>query len=365
MISYLSIIDILPIILAVIFLFGAKPVKSLDHFNDENYLSIESGKYYRGFFAIVVLFHHLAQNTDKGIIFHKFYLVGYMAVAFFFFLSGYGLQKSYMTKGEAYRKSFLFKRIPQIFIPFIIITVLYWIAYLYEGHFYTIGEIFSELSKGNTITLNSWYIVNILLFYLVYWVLMTVFKEKYVLMIVGAFLWNIAYVFFCMNMGFGEWWFNATHLLIVGMIWALYEKKITVAIKKTYLFTTPVIWIIFLTLFLFKYYKVINTSEFHFIVKFFIAFFFVLAMLLFFFKVQIGNKVLSFLGDISLEIYLTQGLFIMLLHGNHINIENDFLYSVCVIILTIALSYLLHLGFNSLKIGSRMLTPGTDKVIGK
>ena len=342
--SSFDIIDLLPILLFALLFFGAKLATPFGTaFNTEGYLSKESGRYYRGLFAVIVLFHHLAQYTEKGMIFHKFYLVGYMAVAFFFFLSGYGLQKSFITKGDDYRNGYLSRRILPILLPYLFMTVIYWFAHLADGHLYSFSELISELRGGHPLVSHSWYIINILLFYFVFYILMSLFKGRYKIMIAGALCWNLLYTFFCIKLGFGEWWYNASHLLIVGMIWALYEKKITDVITKAYFFITPVIWIIFITLFLIKYYNVFDFPNFHIIIKFFIDFFFVIGILLLFLKIEIGNKVLGFLGDISFEIYISQGLPQQFLRGNHINIENDFLYAVCVIISTIAIAYLLHL----------------------
>ena len=93
-------IDILPILLLFLCIFGAKITKPLSSINSKDYLSLATCKSYRGLFAIVVILHHLAQRTETGILFRIFTSMGSLAVAFFFFLSGYGLQKSYIIKSE-------------------------------------------------------------------------------------------------------------------------------------------------------------------------------------------------------------------------------------------------------------------------
>lgn len=81
---YNEIIDVLPISLLLIFVFKIQILKPLSIIN-ENYLSITTCRAYKGLFALVVIFHHLAQRTESGLLFHQFTGVGYFAVATFFF----------------------------------------------------------------------------------------------------------------------------------------------------------------------------------------------------------------------------------------------------------------------------------------
>lgn len=51
----------------------------------------------RGFFTLVIVFHHLSQYLDNPGPFRVFQEVGILCVAAFFFYSGYGLRKSVLT----------------------------------------------------------------------------------------------------------------------------------------------------------------------------------------------------------------------------------------------------------------------------
>ncbi|WP_173468755.1 acyltransferase family protein [Fibrobacter succinogenes] len=114
-------IDILPILLLFLCIFGAKITKPLSSINSKDYLSLATCKSYRGLFAILVILLHLAQRTESGVLFRYFTFTGMLPVPFFFFLSGYGLQKSYIVKSDKYRNGFLLKRVPTVLIPYIII----------------------------------------------------------------------------------------------------------------------------------------------------------------------------------------------------------------------------------------------------
>ena len=74
--------DILPLALLLLCVWGLKPVKPLSAFN-EAYLSIETTRAYRGIFAIVVIFNHLALQGGGGLLFPQFAKVGYLAQGLF------------------------------------------------------------------------------------------------------------------------------------------------------------------------------------------------------------------------------------------------------------------------------------------
>ena len=343
------VIDILPILLLLIFIFKLKIVRPLAIVNDD-YLSITTSRVYKGLLALVVVFHHLAQRTKNGVLFHPFSGVGYLAVSVFFFFSGYGLQKSYM-KSEDYKRRFLLYRLPKVLIPYIIVTFLYWIMNFIMGDIYTIKEIIiTAIIEGLPIDSNSWYIISIIAFYSVFWVLMLLFQKHYFLMILGACLWYILYVIYCLKMGYGEYWFNASHLLIVGMFWAIYEKKILDIIEGHYFFITVTIWLFFCFLICMsnKIFLLIPIKGIGFICTVLKAILFTVGVLLFSLKFKVSNQILDFLGKISFEIYMLHGLFITILRSNIIYIYNELLWCVLVLLCTIPFAFMMHIVFNSI-----------------
>lgn len=336
------IMELLTLGLFFTLLFKAKFVVPLKELN-KDYLSIKSTNMLKGFFAIVVLFHHLALWTSAGIIFRQFKLVGYLAVSIFFFFSGYGLQKKYMTD-ENYSKQFLSRRIPTVLIPYIIITVIYWSAYALQGKMYSLIDIILKLRRGYPIAENSWYIINILIFYFIFWVLMRTCKKHYAAMIIGACVYYVAWIFICRALSFGGWWYNTVHLLIIGMLWAYGEKKINTTITKHYFIISPIVLILlFASLISGIFVDKMQNEIIVLLTKIISAMLFVFTIILFTMKFRIGNGILNFLGNISFEIYMIQGLWMLTLNGNYINNhKNPLLWSCAVIICTIISSYFLH-----------------------
>ena len=86
--------------LAVLLFFGAKICKR-GTWNEEN-MSFDRTKAFLGFCAVIIVFHHISQDTcaswlNPRYIRHGldiFVTAGYPMVAMFFFCSGYGLYKS-------------------------------------------------------------------------------------------------------------------------------------------------------------------------------------------------------------------------------------------------------------------------------
>ena len=76
----------------------------------------------------------------------------------------------------------------------------------------------------------------------------------------------------------------------------------------------------------------------------FAALLFVIAVLLIMMKLRFKNPVLSFLGKISLEIYLIHGLFLETLRGTgKTNIENNLSYLLACITCAVVSAFLVHM----------------------
>lgn len=343
------VIDILPVALLMIFVWGTHPIKPISSIN-EDYLSIDTGQCYRGLLALVVVFHHLVQRTETGLSFKCFRDVGFLAVAMFFFFSGYGLLKSYIVKQEKYKKGFLLRRLLPILFLYVVMTALYWLMNFAGGTYYSITDIIIKIAEGSPIVSFSWYIICILAFYVAFWILMIICQYHYFVIICGGCLWYILYAAYCIKMGYSHYWFNTCELLIVGMFWAVYEEKIIEIIIKLYLILTPMTWLLFAVCFCFrgKIYSLIPITGISFLFTMLTAVLFVISVLLFSLKFQIGNKILRFLGSISLEIYLCQGLFITSLRSRAFYIQNELFWCVMVLTGTIIFAYILHVAFTAI-----------------
>ena len=336
-------LDLLFVFLFGITLWKIKIITPLNKFND-NYMSIKTCNSYRGFFALIVILHHISQRVTSGALAPDFTRIGYLAVSVFFFLSGYGLQKKNLSC-ENYSRGFLLKRIPAILIPYIIMTFLYWLTYALLGDVRSFSVVMDNFIKnGDPIVWFSWYVVCILVFYFVFFALMKLFGKNRLGMVLGGIAYYIIYVILCRALSFGLWWYSTALLLIVGILLASYEEKILRFSKKYYLVIFWACWVLFFILKTFKwtiYWSIPSVwTELTLIIL--LSTLFVSGVVLSSLKLRFGNNFLDFLGKTSFEIYMVQGLIMLLSKNNYFNIKNDFLWAGFVVVGSILSAFLLN-----------------------
>lgn len=334
-------IDLYAAGLAFLFLWKLKIIRRKGIYN-ELYLSRDTTSSVKGLLALSIVFHHLAQRTLGGPIFHKFFYTGAISASLFFFFSGYGLMKRYLTD-PGYPKHFLSRRVMPVLLTYLLATGIYWTAYAAFGKAYSLGEIGLVLWQGSPIVPFSWFVINILLFYLVFFMLMRLPHKNPQRILAGAGLFCILWTGFCAGRGYGLFWSDTTPLLAVGMLWAQYEERILEWIRKRSLPVSLICLGGFLPSFLITVLLSENTSMdgIKWPANALAACFFVLLFLLFSQKALIGNPVLHFFGRISFELYLMQGLFIGLLRNDRFYIESEFLWCGLVLAGTTAAAWAL------------------------
>ncbi len=333
-----QILDLLPAFLIGLTLVGIRFIPP-SHTFDEEYLSIRAGKNLKGIAVLMVLFHHLAQRTEGGVLFQKFCIMGYLPVAIFAFLSGYGLQKSYMHKRN-YAKYLLRVRIPLLLTSYLFAMVLYWLLNLYFGRMNSLSDILKGLSHGSPIVPFSWYIEVILVFYIYYWFLIKV-KMEPKNMVWGVIIWYALYVGFCLYADWGDWCYVSMHLLVLGVMWATYEEKWLDFIKRHYWVMLFLITAVFSFLLIFKgnIFESTGNVELFTILTMLCALSFILSLIMLAMKVRIGNRILEFLGTISLEVYMYQGMAIMVTSRAN---RSEILWIVICILASVIVGAVMH-----------------------
>lgn len=92
-----------------------------------NELDVKTSLALKGILAILIVVTHLGGELGIfNIINSQYTNFSTFAVSLFFFLSGYGLSKSYRIKGIGYLTDFLHKRAQRL-LPAFIITLLVWL----------------------------------------------------------------------------------------------------------------------------------------------------------------------------------------------------------------------------------------------
>lgn len=311
-----------------------------------DYLETKNTNYLRGFFALFIIFHHISQRISQSEIFDNFLFLGEYAVAFFFFLSAYSLITQY-KKQDNYMDNFFKKRLSKLFLPYILLSILYFLFWhLIYNKYNTKEELLKIFTERESIIISGWFLQWIIIMYISFYISFKFIKSAKV-----AAFFNLAIVgfiiFMMMYINIGYWEYNSLLAFPFGVFWGLYKEQIDNILKNNYkslliLFTILIYlghnYVDFLLFLEIK--DAVYTYGFWANIKniIFVVFFILLAL-----KLDFKNIVFEFLGKISLELYLIHGMFIYflpdILGGDK---KDDFIYAILVIILSTISAYIIH-----------------------
>ena len=354
------------IVLAVILLFGARVSKFREW--QEDPLGLEVSKMIQGFSAVAIIIHHLTQalEEDAGIL-APFSEFGVLFVGVFFFFSGYGLYTSLKTKPD-YLKGFLKKRLSTILVPFYTCNLIFVLAICICGVKLEPMEALAVISGWSLINTHMWYIIEIAILYLAFFAIYRLIKNRtaatavmglfVVLMMAGSLMLCHGEDYSCQYWFMGEWWYNSSFLFVVGILVSQHAGDLRNIARKTY----ALMLIVFAGLtaaFGLQTRYALNTWSYWseepgvdpaywdkirclaFQLPWIMSFVFVLILVMM--KVRFGNRVLKFLGAISLELYLIHNLFLNgLAEGSVFRVASPSMYIALTILLSIGFATILH-----------------------
>lgn len=290
-------------------------------------ISRDSSNCLKGIMALAVVLHHLAQMTDVLWARFLFYDFGTVAVGCFFFISGYGLIASYEAKGRAYLTGFPLKRLRKLIIPFLFVIILFQLINREQAdllHSLAIGDVSGILPC-------SWYVFCAILFYFVFYIVFKLVKDE-----MQGIVW--LFIFVCVLSGilfvihWPKYWYSSLLLFPVGAFLKKEENYLTS--KKIRMGICMVTSMVVLMACLYMYNQHIGHILCH------IA---PLVYVLVLMVINVSFKPLKWLGNISYEIYLLQGVVFYVLQ-KFIHNEQYFiiLSLICIIILAYIVKSLLN-----------------------
>ena len=310
--------------------------------DERSFFDRRSSKEFQGFLAVFIVFHQtvvifLNYDMDVGSMRHFFYY-GILAVAFFFFCSGFGLIKRRMTD-DNYIKGFMRRRIFTVLVPFFICNYIYLTAALLSnirmGSHFGFGELIFSFFGLFLVNTQMWFAVEIMILYVAFRIVFARVRKP----IHGILIMTLT-VLIMMTIGLlsghselsimsywfkGEWWYNTIFMFPVGMLYAYYEDGINKVIKKLFIPVITCSSILFILMDLvhrklidhYIYYLEFDGYKDHLLYKllglgqetlFEILFLIILMCLMS--KIRFDNPVLRFFGKISLEIIMINYLMI-------------------------------------------------------
>lgn len=349
------------IVFAAILLYGVN-IKGKSEWQEDS-LSLKHSKDLLGFFSLMIVVHHtiqaLIQNRGANVgIMVVFENLGVCFVGGFFFFSGYGLLKSLYAKKD-YLNHFFRKRILKIIIPFYVVNTFFVAVTYHLGMIekYEISPCLTGIIMPND---HMWYLVEIVVLYLLFFknfrnpkseksAFIRMFIDILVVIAISFLLGHGPFWFQ------GEWWYNSTIVFFIGMLIGRFEDKVITFAKKYYCILTPLMILAFVGLYALTV-KIINErgywTEFSNIswgrsnldklqalsVQVPMIICFVLMVLLLGLKIKTSNKVMVFLGTISLDLYITHRLCIWVFD----KIKSPSMYMLFVLVCSIVLGCAFH-----------------------
>ncbi len=176
----------------------------------------------KGLLSVLVVFCHLRSYisviNNSAVLSSAFVAFGYVSVALFFFISGYGLGSQYDNKKD-YMKCFMQNRVLTTYVKYILFVFGYALLFLISDNF-NLKQFALSFVWGNTIVINGWYFQVTLIFYILFWL---VFRTKYNanLKISMLFAVSVAYCAICIIIGIESHWYQSVICLPFG-VWYYY-----------------------------------------------------------------------------------------------------------------------------------------------
>ena len=267
----------------------------------------------RGLLATGIVLHHLSlrlveASPDCSWIWSQFSFWGAPIVAVFFFLSGYGLMVSLITKGQKYLDGFLKKRLLKIVLPLVLCSIVF------EAISITLwGEQIADFRKDWPFLPNCWFCVTIIIYYFAFYITALLFKSSPIKVAYSMWLFSFVYVFLFKVMDFYNWWYQMVLSINIGMTLAYYETAIRNVLYK---YKRTIVLLLFLLTFLSAYWASCSKTD-NFPVGMMVLSL-VVGLLIYSslcFRPIKSNRLLTFFGRYSFEIYLIHGAVISVLFG--------------------------------------------------
>ena len=289
----------------------------------------------RGFLALVIVLGHFSYFME-GTFVSAMTLAAPASVAFFLFISGYGLTCSIWKEGMPYLKTFLLSKIVRIVLPALLVVLLHALLCGRSGVVLH-ARARLVLANGNTFLPHYWFVWTILYDYLLFylsWRFLPRCWTKYVIL-AGV----LVFLSVTILSGYDRCWWMCALSFPAGVFFAEYEQPVYsfvgrnnqsywltllgLALLTALLFMAPVLWT-----------RVIAYTVCPLFLTLCVA------------RLPLDKAslpVLGFLGAISYEIYLVHITMMSFLHSDVVWIASKPLYMAAVFASTILTAWLIHL----------------------
>lgn len=299
------------IILCIFIIVSFYGASADENIRKEDYLSQNNSNSLRGIVAIAIVLQHFSGWFIRPYFLIPFKHFGYLGVALFFFLSGYGLYYSFKNK-EDYLKFFWKKRLLSLLIPYYIANILYIIVEFIMGEDVRLLDVISSIYGGYLYISVAWYIFVLILLYAVFYISFKMKSSKVSSVVFTVLFITLTVILYAFKGN--DPYTRSLFAFPAGIIWYKYKATIDKYIHRKWYFC----FVLSLLLLGFGFgFKIIGTlyriPMIVFAANNFSSMFFCVFILIFISKIRLNNKCISFIGKISMEVYLYHMLILNLL----------------------------------------------------
>lgn len=308
--------------------------KALDRFNA-----------LRGLFAIEIIIGHSIQPYETMLSPFKHFMC--LSVAFFFFISAYGMTRSFKTKPN-YLKGFLAKKSSYLlgintisFIFGVCLTLLFRIPSSYWNNEFNLFQ--------NYYFSTNWYVWELLAFYCIFFILYKLVNKRRVTCL---FLLALITAIILYYSGVVEMYYTAIFAFPLGALFGEYDNSWSVKTKKVII---PLLAISFAFLGLLCFIIPAGNVIRDVFLRNCMGIGLILGLFSLFLIIEIKSKILHILCTISTEMYIFQFIFLDFSQSLQMDYKHRLAF---VIICTITIALLLHIPISRFK---KLLTRSHSK----
>ena len=247
----------------------------------------------------------------------------------FLFFSGYGVMIS-IEKKKNYLDTFMTNRVLKTLVHFDLAVLMFYVMNMMLGVSYD-KNLLLVLIGWESIGNSNWYIFVLLCLYTITYGVFSVMKNRDRILQMSVFTVLSSLLILTLYFFKEDYWYNTIPAYVVGMWYCVYRNKINIFLQKYYYTILFVLLILCTGLSIISY----NGSCLAYMAN---SIVFCLLLLTVTFKLEIGNKILSTLGNYVFEVYILQRLVYVSVGQLNLNTHLYFLIS-CLIIAVISYAF--------------------------
>ena len=307
---------ILVVLILLLFILFLSSIKYRGICDDITILDRKSTDALRGIATSAIVIHHFCQYaTDRNILFLIFSFIGDLCVAVFFLLSGYSNRMSYVKmENESVKRKVVWggNKIIRVIITYL---VIYIITVPLQIYYYPDVNLDVQCLK-NIFTLSYykigiWYIRIQILLYVLFLICFIAIANKYATIFLCGF--SIVICFVLKELGLASFWYNTflcLYIPLLSLLLLLFVCSFGLKSHGIFNIIYPLVFCCFVTAFLFEF--------------------------------GLNSKLFSWIGSLSLELYLVHIVFVKyFIIDNFGDVSLGFKY-LSIILTSGLLSYLIH-----------------------